>query len=88
MPQILRCCGCGGYGSDLTLSLGTSICRGCNPKETNNDNNVEIDGILERTQAELKKVFVLWTQGRKGTLSVGPSGVKVWGKAEICMNYF
>ena len=32
MAQIPSCCGCG-YSSDLTPSLGTSMCRRCGPKK-------------------------------------------------------
>ena len=39
MTQIWHCCGCGQQlQSDLTPSLGTSICHRCGPKKTKNKN--------------------------------------------------
>ena len=38
----------GTYSSDLTLSLGTSICHGCGPKNTKDKRKKEI-------QTEIKK---------------------------------
>ena len=48
VAQILPCCGCGvssGCSSDLTPSLGTSMCQSCSPKKKKKEKKKESDCI-------------------------------------------
>ena len=46
MARIWCCCGCGVGSSDLTPSLGTSICHECGPKNTKKKKTCEA-GLVE-----------------------------------------
>ena len=48
-----------GYSSDLTPSLGTSICQGCSPKKTNNDNKMK-DAVVEGNPNTLRVNLPIW----------------------------
>ena len=49
----------GGYSSNLTPSLGTSICNGCSPKKKKEDKKSKIKFISKKTSTLSKRLTVL-----------------------------
>ena len=66
-PGLLLLCSnqASSYSSDLTPSLGTSICRGCGPKKTKK--KVHVEGLTWKGR------WIIYSEvrGKKGTVEEG-----------------